>query len=182
MTDTPLPKGIFEASQKQLGVIYRRVRAKKIRDHKRRLKHGPEDRECVDEDGMEEWEDFIRVELEGIHDSVISRFFLGSSPSSGLSYRGRRYYISQRTCDDCEEKYYEVHTAQLWKVWCEDCEADRARERKRELRLYHLPPPPSPMKCDHCGTKFQPKSHTTRTRFCTSACRQAAYRDRVATS
>ena len=157
---------MFQPTQRQLGAIYRRARALEIRDIKRELKRGPDgDDWDIDEREKEVWEEVDRIKSS-------RRFSMGSA----------RYFISQLTCADCEKRFYKLHAVEAPVRRCEGCVAERALDRKRERErgLRDLPPPPSPMKCSQCGTKFQPKSHTTRTKFCTSACRQAAYRDRVA--
>ena len=52
--------------------------------------------------------------------------------------------------------------------YCRD--AARAKQRRAELRQSH--------RCNHCRAEYQPKRNDSR--YCSSACRQAAYRQRQA--
>jgi hypothetical protein len=85
-----------------------------------------------------------------------------------------RYFFPPKPCMTCERPVHNLDTDRLreWVVCCEAClSAARAQEARRWRHLDR-----DSRDCEHCGDSFEPTR--TDARFCSSACRQSAYRER----
>jgi hypothetical protein len=120
------------------------------------------------------------------------------------SARTRGLRASRNKCPVCKDEHDEPHERPhrkrgRWRGYCERCARDAENARQREIRRFlrahdqncggcgfvpadrHNPPSESPFvshrKCNGCGGVFTPKRSDGR--FCSNACRKAAYRQRV---
>ena len=89
------------------------------------------------------------------------------------------HVIVRDWCSTCEAEFYRLFSAVSYaygQTLCKECDSHRLSEKKRKRRLLSRTEPDA-TKCDHCGKEFTPRSHATRTRHCSNACRQWAYRE-----
>jgi hypothetical protein len=87
------------------------------------------------------------------------------------------HHYELRQCSRCSRSFFTHHSGGVLYCSRECQQADRnerrAERRKRE-RQHH---PRKPIKCAHCGKRVPPERSTRR--YCSDACRQAAYRKRI---
>ena len=84
-----------------------------------------------------------------------------------------------KTCTVCDEKFYFLRFQRniIKHKVCGPCKLARRRRTNAEsMRRHRAEQRPEPEPCARCGESFNaPRSDA---RFCSSACRQAAYRER----